>query len=161
MIRPMQQADGPTVIDIYAFGLNTRNATFETNALSWKDWDKKHLRHSRFVYEHQEVVKGWTALTPVSTREVYKGVAEVSVYVAENYLGRGIGSQLMQKVIIASEANGIWTLYSSLFPENTASVKLHQKHGFRKIGIRERIARLDGIWRDTLIMERRSTIVGI
>ena len=161
MIRPMQQSDGPTVIDIYVFGLNTRNATFETEAPTWEIWDKKHLPHSRFVYEHQEGVVGWTALTPVSTRDVYKGVAEISVYIAENHFGRGIGSQLMQKVIIASEANGIWTLYASLFPENTASVKLHQKCGFRKVGIRERIAKLDGIWRDTLIMERRSTVVGI
>lgn len=157
----MQRSDGPAVIDIYVFGLNTRNATFETEAPTWEEWDKKHLSHSRFVYEHQGEVVGWAALTPVSTREVYKGVAEVSVYVAENYLGRNIGSQLMQKVIIASEANGIWTLYSSLFPENTASVKLHLKFGFRKVGIRERIARLDGIWRDTLIMERRSKAVGI
>ncbi|MEE8540525.1 MAG: N-acetyltransferase family protein [Desulfobacterales bacterium] len=161
MIRPMQQSDGPTVTDIYVFGLNTRNATFETEEPTWEDWDKKHLLHSRFVYEHQGVVAGWAALTPVSTRDVYRGVAEVSVYIAENYLGRGIGSQLMQKVINASEANGIWTLFSSLFSENTASVKLHQRFGFRKIGIRERIAQLDGIWKDTLIMERRSRVVGI
>lgn len=161
MIRAMQDSDGPKVIEIYAYGLKTRNATFETKVPTWEEWTAKHLKHSRFVYEHNGEAVGWVALSPVSSREVYKGVAEVSIYVGENYLGQGIGTKLMQTVIESSEANGIWTLYTSLFPENAASVKLHTNLGFRQIGIREKIACLDGIWRDTLILERRSAVVGV
>lgn len=161
MIRAMQDSDGPQVIEIYAYGLKTRNATFETKVPTWEKWTAKHLKHSRFVYELDGEAVGWVALSPVSSREVYKGVAEVSIYVGEKYLGQGIGTKLMQTVIESSEANGIWTLYTSLFPENAASVKLHKNFGFRQVGIREKIARLDGIWRDTLILERRSTVVGV
>ena len=110
---------------------------------------------------YQSIAVGWVALSPVSAREVYKGVAEVSIYVGEKYLGQGIGTKLMQTVIESSEANGIWTLYTSLFPENEASVRLHKKFGFREVGIREKIARLDDVWRNTLILERRSKVVGV
>lgn len=161
MIREMLDSDGREVLEIYAFGLATRNATFETKVPSWPCWDKNHLRHSRFVRENNGQVVGWVALSPVSGRDVYKGVAEVSIYIAKGYLGKGIGTELMQKVIVSSEAHGIWTLYASLFPENEASVRLHEKCGFKKVGIREKIARLDKVWRDTLIMERRSRIVGV
>jgi phosphinothricin acetyltransferase len=161
MIRAMQDSDGPKVLEIYAFGLKTRNATFETQVPTWEKWTAKHLKHSRFVYEHNGIVAGWVTLSPVSTREVYKGVAEVSIYIGEKYLGRGIGTKLMQMVIESAETNGIWTLYTSLFPENEASVKLHKKFGFREVGTREKIARLDDIWRNTLILERRSTVVGV
>lgn len=157
----MKDSDGPKVLEIYAFGLKTRNATFETLVPTWEKWNAKHLLHSRFVYEQNGEAIGWVALSPVSTREVYKGVAEVSIYVDEKYLGCGIGTKLMRRVIESSEAKGIWTLYTSLFPENEASVKLHKKFGFREVGIREKIARLDNIWRNTLILERRSKVVGV
>ncbi len=156
----MSQDDLTTVLQIYKMGLDTRNATFETEVPSIEDWDLKHLKHSRFVYiEHDEVL-GWVALSPVSTRKAYQGVAEVSVYIDHKVQGRGIGSQLMDKVIHSSEENGIWTLFSSVFPENLATLKLHEKLGFRIIGTREKISKLDGIWRDTILLERRSRIIG-
>jgi phosphinothricin acetyltransferase len=137
-------------------GLETRNATFETRVPSWLEWDSKHLPHSRFISEENGVVTGWVALTPFSAREVYSGVAEVSIYVAVGFRGKNIGTDLMEKVIISSEENGIWTLVSSIFPENEATLKLHTKFGYRVIGKRERIAKLNGKWRDTILLERRS-----
>jgi len=157
MIRTMLQSDNERVLDIYRMGLETRNATFETIVPSWQEWDSKHLSHSRFVFEEDDIVTGWAALTPFSTREVYKGVAELSIYVATGFRGRKIGSELMEQVISSSEQNGIWTLVSSVFPENEATLKLHEKFGFRVIGRRVRIARLDGKWRDTILLERRSS----
>jgi len=157
MIRTMLQRDSERVLDIYRMGLETRNATFETIVPSWQEWDSKHLSHSRFVFEEDDIVTGWAALTPFSTREVYKGVAELSIYVATGFRGRKIGSELMEQVISSSEQNGIWTLVSSVFPENEATLKLHEKFGFRVIGRRVRIARLDGKWRDTILLERRSS----
>jgi len=160
-IREMRDSDGPEVLEIYQYGLETRNATFETQLPSWKDWDEKHHKQFRFVYVEQDAVVGWVALSPVSHREAYRGVAEVSIYIAQKAMGRGIGSRLMAHMIAASEAHGIWTLYSSVFPENEATVRLHKKCGFREVGFRERIARLDGRWRDTLILERRSKTAGV
>jgi L-amino acid N-acyltransferase YncA len=157
MIRIMTVEDGERVLEIYKMGLDTRNATFETRVPLWPDWDQKHLQHSRFVYIDADQIMGWVALTPFSTRQVYQGVAEVSIYVDERFRGTGIGSALMKKVIASSEDHGIWTLFSSVFPENTATLKLHQKFGFRVIGTREKIARLEGRWRDTVMLERRST----
>jgi L-amino acid N-acyltransferase YncA len=156
MIREMYQSDGESVLEIYRMGLETRNATFETKVPTWQEWNSKHLIHSRIVSDENGIVRGWAALTPFSTRDVYRGVAEVSVYVASNFRGRKIGSELMEKIIISSEQNGIWTLVSSVFPENEATLKLHSKFGFRIIGKRERIAQLDGKWRDTILLERRS-----
>jgi L-amino acid N-acyltransferase YncA len=161
LIRKTRDEDGPALLAIYESGIATRNATFETAVPSWKEWDRRHHPHSRFVYEEGGQVLGWVALAPVSSRRAYSGVAEVSVYVASQAQGRGIGTRLMERAIASSEAHGIWTLYAALFPENEASVRLHEKCGFRRIGTRERIARLDGVWRDTLIMERRSRIVGL
>jgi L-amino acid N-acyltransferase YncA len=161
MIREMIIPDSIRVLEIYKMGLETRNATFETNVPSWDDWDSDHLNHSRFVYTENEEILGWVALSPVSKRSAYKGVAEVSIYIDTNILGKGIGSQLMEKAIASSEKHGIWTLYSSIFPENTASLKLHEKFKFRIIGTRERIAQTDGKWRDTILLERRSTKTGI
>lgn len=161
MIREMNPNDSTRILEIYKMGLDTRNATFETNVPSWTDWDSKHLEHSRFVYVENDKILGWVALSPVSTRKVYEGVVEVSVYIDTNSLGKGIGSKLMERVIISSEMHGIWTLYSSVFPENTATLKLHDKFGFRIIGIREKIAQLDNIWRDTVLLERRSKKIGI
>jgi phosphinothricin acetyltransferase len=155
MIREMLQSDSESVLEIYRMGLDTMNATFETKVPSWHAWDSKHLIHSRFVSEENGVVVGWAALTPFSTREVYRGVAEVSIYVSSDFRGKKIGSGLMKQIIVASELNEIWTLFSSVFPENEATLKLHLKFGFRIIGRREKIARLNGIWRDTILLERR------
>ncbi len=160
MIRKMQTEDGRRILEIYAQGLATRNATFETQVPTWDDWDRNHHRHSRFVYQGSDGILGWAALSPVSKRAVYRGVAEVSVYVDTRSLGQGIGTALMQALIEGAERHGIWTLYASMFPENVATVKLHHQNGFKKVGVREKIACLDGQWRDTLIMERRSTVVG-
>lgn len=156
----MSYTDSSRVLDIYRMGTETRNATFETSVPSWNIWDSKHLKHSRFVYEENGTVLGWVALSPISTRDVYRGVAEVSIYIDLNYANQGIGSMLMDIAIKSSEENGIWTLQSSVFPENAATLKLHEKFGFRIIGKRERIASLDGIWRDTVLLERRSLKIG-
>ena len=156
MIREMLQSDCDCVLGIYRMGLETRNATFETKVPTWQEWDSKHLQHSRIVSEENGIISGWAALSPFSTREVYRGVAEVSIYIANSFRGRKIGSELMEKIIISSEQNGIWTLVSSVFPENEATIRLHSKFGFRVIGKRERIAQLEGKWRDTILMERRS-----
>ena len=152
----MQPPDASAVLEIYRMGLDTGNATFETEVPSWSDWDSRHLKHSRFVYAENERISGWIALSPISTRHVYRGVAEVSIYIASDSRGKGIGTALMEKLIVSSEEQGIWSLFSSVFPENSATLRLHEKFGFRIIGRRERIAQLHGIWRDTLLLERRS-----
>ena len=161
MIREMTGQDSSRVLEIYKMGLDTRNATFETEVPSWTDWDLKHLSHSRFVYVDNEKILGWTALSPVSTRLVYKGIAEISIYIDKDFFGKGIGSLLMDIVIMSSEEQGIWTLYSSIFPENKATLRLNEKFGFRIIGLREKIAKLDDKWRDTILLERRSKKTGI
>jgi phosphinothricin acetyltransferase len=159
MLRIMLKGDSQNVLEIYRMGLETGNATFETIVPSWQEWDSKHLSHSRFVSEEDGIVTGWAALSPFSSREVYKGVAELSIYVAAGFRGKRTGSGLMEIIIASSERNGIWTLFSSVFPENVATIKLHQKFGFREIGKRERIAKLNGVWRDTILLERRSSII--
>lgn len=161
MIRKMVETDAKSVLKIYENGIQTGNATFEDCVPTWQKWDAGHLKGARFVYEKDGMVLGWVALSPVSRRVCYKGVAEISVYVKAGAYGRGIGSELMATAIDASEKLGIWTLFSSIFPENQATLHLHLKHGFRKVGTRERIAQHHGKWRDTLILERRSRIVGV
>lgn len=161
MIRKIESKDAEAILAIYQLGLDTRNATFETRVPDWEFWDSKFYLHSRFAYLQDDRVLGWAAISPYSTREVYKGVAEVSIYVHPDSAGKGIGSALMGELIKSSEENGIWTLFSSVFPENTATIRLHEKFGFRLLGRRNKIALLDGIWRDTLIYERRSVITGI
>ena len=161
MIRELHDNDAAAVLDIYRQGLDTGEASFETEPPDWAGWCKKYHDFCRLVFERDGEVLGWAALAPVSARNCYRGVAEVSIYVATAAAGGGIGSQLMAAIVEASEKNGIWTLYSSIFPENEATRQLHLKHGFREVGIRERIAQRDGRWRDTLILERRSTKVGI
>ncbi|WP_299779120.1 GNAT family N-acetyltransferase [uncultured Formosa sp.] len=161
MIREMTEADSSRVLDIYKMGLDSRNATFEINVPLWSTWDSKHLKHSRFVWVENDIVLGWIALSPISTRETYSGVAEVSIYLDSTCFQKGIGSLLMDHVIKSSEDHGIWTLHSSVFPENIGTLKLHEKFKFRLIGCREKIAQLDGLWRDTLLLERRSNITGI
>lgn len=150
----MTPADWPAVRAIYAEGIATGQATFETAAPEWAEWDAAHLPEPRLVARDGPVI-GWAALSPVSRRPAYRGVAEVSVYVAEAARRRGVGGRLMAALI--DGAAGIWTLQASLFPENEASVALHLRHGFRVVGRRERIGQLHGIWRDTLLLERRES----
>ena len=161
MIRNLHDSDADVVLDIYQQGLDTGEASFETEPTDWDTWQSRYHPFCRLVWEQDGKPAGWAALAPVSARDCYRGVAEVSIYVADQYLGQGIGSKLMAALIEASEASGIWSLYSSIFPENQATSKLHLRHGFREVGIRERIAQRDGRWRDTLILERRSAEIGI
>jgi L-amino acid N-acyltransferase YncA len=160
-IDPMVPADWPAVREIYVEGIATGHATFETQAPSWETWDTSHSPWARLVARQDETVSGWAALSPISSRKAYEGVAEVSVYVAQSQRGRGIGRQLLEALIAASEANGIWSLQAAMFPENAGSVALHRRCGFREVGRRERIGRLDGVWRDTILLERRSRQIGI
>lgn len=150
----------PQVRRIYLEGIATGQATFQTDAPEWEAWDGSHFSHSRIIAVQDGKVSGWAALSPVSSRPVYSGVAEVSVYVGNGYRGNGLGYQLLNELVLQSEANGIWTLQASIFPENIASVHIHEKCGFRIMGRRERIGQQNGVWRDTVIMERRSRIVG-
>ena len=146
---------------IYEQGIATGNATFQTAAPSWQEWNNAHLKTCRLVATENNDVLGWAALTAVSSRCVYAGVAEVSVYVAANARGRNIGSLLLSELINQSEQKGIWTLQSGIFPENKASISMHQKNGFRIIGYRERIGKMGNVWRDNILLERRSNIIGI
>ncbi len=160
-VRKMTPADWDAVRSIYLEGIATSQATFETVAPSWKKWDSDHLPFARLVaIGGGQDIKGWAALSRVSARVVYAGVAEVSVYVETNSRGQGVGKILLDRLVCESEKNGIWTLQASVFPENRASVALHKSCGFRTIGTRERIGKLNGAWRDTLLMERRSKVVG-
>jgi len=161
MIRKIKYSDRKAILEIYAKGLASGNASFETKVPSWMKWNGKHVRHSRFAYVKDGTVAGWIALSRTSARKAYEGVCEVSVYVDSAYAAQGIGSVLMEAVIESSEKNGVWTLFASIFPENTGSIGLHEKFGFRKIGYREKIAKRAGIWRDTVIFERRSKTVGV
>ena len=153
----MRASDWEQVRSIYVEGIRSGHSTFETDAPAWEPWDEAHLQVARLVMRDGESVLGWAALSPVSRRKVYSGVAEVTVYVTEHAHGRGIGRALLEALIDASEEHGIWTLQASIFPENTASVELHRRCGFREVGRRERIAMLNGVWRDTILFERRST----
>lgn len=160
-LRELTPEDWPVVAEIYRQGIASGHATFETDVPSWERWDASRLRSCRIVAEEDGVPVGFAALSPVSTREVYRGVAEVMVYVAESHRGRGIGGRLMAELVARSEDAGVWTLQASVFPENEASIAAHVRVGFRIVGTRERIARYtDGRWRDTVILERRSSRVG-
>lgn len=161
MIRKMNDSDATEVLAIYAYGLSTRKATFETSMPGWQQWDQGHHPFCRLVFETDRRVAGWVALSPVSRRACYHGVAEISVYVAEGFWGRKIGSRLLERAIAESEKNGIWTLFASVFPDNEATLRLHLGQGFRKLGVRQRVAKLDGVWRDTVVLERRSKEVGV
>jgi phosphinothricin acetyltransferase len=152
--------DWEIVRSIYLDGLATGQATFETEAPGWERWDGVHLAEPRIVAVSDDRIAGWAALSPVSMRAVYGGVAEVSVYVGSDWRDRGIGRALLETVVKESERNGIWTLQASIFPENVASISLHRSCGFREVGKRERIGQLKGVWRDTTLMERRSKVVG-
>jgi L-amino acid N-acyltransferase YncA len=151
----MRSGDWHSVAEIYAEGISTGDATFETEVPSWAEWDSSHRRDLRIVAERWGEVVGWAALAPVSRRPCYTGVAEESVYVAEQTRGEGVGSSLLRALVERAEQAGVWTIQTSIFPENVASIELHRRHGFRVVGIRERIAQLRGVWRDTVLMERR------
>ena len=151
----------PDIANIYKQGIETGIATFETSVPTWETWNESKLLHSRFVAVDHDVVLGWAALSKVSNRCVYEGVAEVSIYISEHHRGRGVGKILMENVIKESEANGIWTLQSGMFAENEATIALHKAVGFRIIGYREKIGKIGGVWKDNVIMERRSKVVGI
>lgn len=151
----------PNISRIYKEGIETGHATFETTVPEWEDWDKSKLKHSRLAAIVDDTVVGWAALSPVNNRCVYGGVAEVSIYISNMHKGKGIGTALISKLIDDSEANGIWTLQSGMFPENEATVALHQRFDFRLVGYREKIGKLGNTWRDTIIMERRSKTIGI
>lgn len=156
----MKATDWEQVRSIYLEGVAAGNSTFETEAPSWEKWDDGHHQFARLVMRDGEKIVGWAALSPVSKRNVYRGVGELTVYVTESARGQGIGRTLLEALIKESERNNIWTLQASIFPENSASVKLHLACGFREVGRRERIAMLNGVWRDTLLFERRSKIIG-
>jgi L-amino acid N-acyltransferase YncA len=158
-IRNLLATDWEQVRLIYEKGINTGNATFQTSTPSWEDWDASHLAACRVVAEKDGQLLGWAALTPVSSRCVYAGVAEVSVYVDPQQSGKGIGLILLNELVHLSESEGIWTLQAGIFPENTASLRIHEKAGFRILGIREKIGKQNGVWRDTFLLERRSKLI--
>lgn len=163
IIKPLEASDWERVREIYLEGLATGDATFETKAPTQVDWDNGHLPSCRMAAVEMpgNLLVGWAALSPVSVREAYKGVAEVSVYVAASARGKGVGRALLQRLIEEGNRNQIWTLQASIFPENVASIMLHKSLGFRIVGHRERIAKLNGVWRDTVVLERRSDVIGL
>ncbi len=159
-IRPRAPADWPAVRAIYAEGIATGHATFATDPGDWPAWDAGHFPTCRLVAEQDGAILGWAALSRVSDRCVYGGVGEISVYVAAAARGRGLGRRLLEELVADSERQGFWTLQAGIFPENEASVAIHEGCGFRVVGRRERLGRLDGRWRDVLLLERRSAQVG-
>jgi L-amino acid N-acyltransferase YncA len=160
-VRTLTPEDWPRVAEIYRQGIATGDATFETQVPTWAQWDAARRREARLVVEVGGRVVGFAAVSPVSSREVYAGVAEVMVYVDEAERGRGVGRRLLEALVTAAEDAGIWTLQAGIFPENGASISLHERLGFRVVGVRERLGRFhDGRWRDVVLMERRSTALG-
>lgn len=160
VIEAMRDDDWPRVRAIYLEGIATGDATFETGAPSFEAWDASHLKTCRLVARIGEEIAGWAALSPVSSRCVYGGVAEVSVYVGEKARGRGVGRALLASLVEESERNKLWTLQAGVLAENEASIRLHERCGFRVVGTREKLGRLKGVWRDVVLLERRSRIVG-
>ncbi|SNY93053.1 phosphinothricin acetyltransferase [Cohaesibacter sp. ES.047] len=164
-LRPALAPDSEAILRIYQDGIDTGNATFTSAVPSWKDWSDAHLDCCRIVAMEKDAVVGWAALSPVSGRSVYAGVAEVSVYVAASRCGCGLGGLLLERLIKETEAHDIWTLQAGVFPENSASLNVHKKHGFRVVGIRERLGKMTygpmaGKWRDLVLLERRSDVSG-
>jgi phosphinothricin acetyltransferase len=161
-IEEMRESDWEEVSKIYLEGINTGIATFQNSIPTYDEWDNGHIKSCRLVAKSNGKVLGFAALSSTSTRAVYSGVAEVSIYIGENYRGLGIGQALMKNLIKLSEENNFWTLQSGIISENTSSIELHKNCGFREIGTREKVAKMDtGVWHDTVLMERRSRIVGI
>jgi phosphinothricin acetyltransferase len=161
-IRELTYQDWQQVKEIYEEGIATGNATFQAAAPTWEEWDSSHVQNSRIVATDDENnILGWAALSPVSGRCVYAGVGEVSVYVSQKARGRGVGKALLKELILQSEKNEFWTLTAGIFPENDASMQIHKQAGFKVLGIREKIGKMDGRWRDTVMLERRSEVVGV
>ena len=160
-IKKLKPQHWEAVKYIFEAGIQTGNATLETTSPSWGNWNKNHLKHSRLICEIDERVAGWCALTAVSDRCVYVGVAEVSIYIHPAFKGLGIGYVLLARLITESEANGIWTLNAAILEDNKSSIRLHEKSGFRKIGVREKIGQLNGVWRNIVLFEKRSKEVGV
>jgi phosphinothricin acetyltransferase len=160
-IEKMTPEDWEAVCAIYQEGLATGNATFETTPPNWDEWDKNHLPECRLVARSTAQVVGWAALSPVSRRQVYRGVAEVSIYITAQARGQGMGKALLRALVLESEQAGIWTLQAGIFPENVYSIALHKVCGFREVGRREGIGQMNGVWRDVVLMERRSKVVGV
>jgi phosphinothricin acetyltransferase len=158
-LRDLRPDDWPEVARIFEEGILTGNATFETEVPSWEDWNAAHLAGHRLVAERDGRVVGWIALVPVSPRECYAGVAEVSAYVGEEARGVGVGAELLAALVESSERAGIWTLQTGVFPENEPSLGLLRRFGFRALGTQERIGRMHGVWRDVVLLERRSEVV--
>jgi len=161
IIEEMRDESWEAVQLIYNAGIATKNATFQTETPEWEAWDQSHRKDCRFIARIDNKVAGWAALSNVSNRCVYAGVAEVSIYIDSDFRGMGVGDHLMKQLISESERHGLWTLQAGIFPENKASIALHLKNGFRILGTREKIGKMDNIWRDTVMLERRSRIVGI
>ena len=160
-LEKMNTSDWQQVSLIYGEGISTGHATFETAVPTWDKWDSSHLPGGRLVARAGDVIAGWAALSLVSSRCVYAGVAEVSIYVGAACRAQGIGRALLGALVALSEQSGIWTLQAGIFPENRSSLALHKKKGFREVGWRERLGKLNGVWRDVILLERRSTMVGI
>ena len=160
VVQPLTAGHWPAVRAIYEQGIASGDATFETAAPGWATWDRGHLAGHRLVATLGGRVVGWAALAPVSERRAYAGVAEASVYVAAAAAGQGVGRALLERLVAGAEAAGIWTVQAGIFPENTASLALHRRCGFRTVGVRERLGRLGGRWRDVVLLERRSPLIG-
>ena len=159
-LRQLEADDWPAVREIYRQGIRGGLATFEVEAPSWEAWDAAHHAEHRLVAELGDRVVGWATLAPVSARRVYAGVAEDSVYVADDAQGQGVGGALLSALVAGAEAAGIWTIEAGIFPENGASVAVHERCGFRIVGVREKLGRRDGLWRDVLLLDRRSPLAG-
>lgn len=160
-ILPMRPEHWDRVAEIYRTGIETKLATFETTVPAWEHWNSTHHTFARLIATYNDQIQGWAALSPVSSRTVYAGVAEVSVYIDAGFRGKGCGVLLLESLIAESERNNIWTLQASIFSENEPSLRLHHKCGFREVGHRQKIAKLDGDWKDTVLLERRSASVGV
>lgn len=156
----MTDDDWSQVAEIYKQGIETKNATFATEIPSWDNWNSTHIKTCRIVATVENSFAAWAALVPVSARKVYSGVGEVSIYVSDKFKGLGVGTKLLEKLIAESEKDGFWTLQAVIFPENAASLKMHINNGFRIIGSREKIGQMNEIWRDTILLERRSKRIG-
>lgn len=160
-IRNIVKTDYPKIQEIFTEGIATKNATFETAAPDWEKWNGSKLPYCRLAAVSEDEIIGYASLTATSYRKVYRGVNELSIYISKLHMGKGIGKKLLQALIDESEKNGVWTLTASIFPENEVSIKLHKALGFREVGYREKVACMDGVWRDTIEFERRSKLVGI
>lgn len=160
IVEEMKSSDWPQVAAIYQEGIDTKIATFQNELPSWEEWDRGHCKSCRLVARNGDIIIGWAALSPVSSRCVYAGVAELSIYVAKAYQGQQVGTALMEKLIQCSEESGFWTIQASIIKENIASLKLHKKSGFREVGYREKLGKMDtGKWHDVVLVERRSKLI--